>query len=143
MTQFWSSSGVIPMEKLFNHILVPFHRWEDADSAIQAAIEMANQWQTHVHLLQFTGKGATGAGGEYEALRATMWQRYQPRLNPALALAISSREDPAEEGIIAYQRNFNIDLVLLNRKTPSFWKRSNPCFPLNMNRLMKKLTCPV
>jgi nucleotide-binding universal stress UspA family protein len=131
------------MEKLFNHILVPFHLWEDADTAVQKAVELANQWQAHLHLLQFIQRGSPAVGGENEKPRTAMWQRYQPRLDPALSLTIGSHEGPAEEGIIAYQRNSNIDLVLLSRHAPSFLRRSNASFPLNMNRLMKRLTCPV
>ncbi len=58
-------------------------------------------------------------------------------------MTIANRQRPAEEGIIDFSRKFNIDLVILSRTAPSFLKWNHPFFPLNQNRLLRKIRCPV
>lgn len=118
------------MEKLFNHMLVPFRRWEEDDHVIQSAIELANQLGCNLHLLRFM-QGPVPAGSEEDdPVRKDLRQRYQPRLHASLSLTSSNRSGSLEEGIIASQRKLNIDLLFLSRRSPS-------------RRLLRKVNCPV
>jgi hypothetical protein len=130
------------MDKLFNRILVPFHRWKDADSTIRQAIELANRLQSEIHLLQFV-QGTATAPDKEDPGKKDMRQHYQSLLKPPLVLTIARSPDPIEEGIIGYYRKFNIDLIFLYRKAPSFLRLSRPFFPLRLNHLLKKVKCPV
>jgi nucleotide-binding universal stress UspA family protein len=131
------------MEKLFNRILVPFHLWKDADPIIRQAIEMANQMYADIYLLHLTKSYLPAAMDAPDPLRRDMRERYQPLLGTGLSLTIADVHGATEQGIIGYCRKFNIDLIFLCRKTPSFLGLSRPFFPVNLNQLLKKLKCPV
>jgi nucleotide-binding universal stress UspA family protein len=131
------------MEKLFNNILVPFALWENADGAVQKAIEMANQIQCHVHILLFMHAHIGEESSGIAHLKKTIHKRYQPRLDPSLSLTICSREGTPEKLIVEYYRKHDIDLILLARTAGAFWKTGRSSFPVNVNRLIKKVQCPV
>jgi hypothetical protein len=131
------------MEKLFNRILVPFHLWKDADAVIRRAVDMANQMQSDIYLLHLNRRSLPETSDEEDPLRKDMRQRYQPLLSPALSLTIADAHGAAEQVIIGYCLKFNIDLIFLCRKMPSFWGLSWPYFPVNLQQLLKKLKCPV
>jgi hypothetical protein len=128
------------MEKLLNDILVPLALWENADSVIQKAIDTANELQCNLHLLLFTKATETH---ESIHIKTTIHQLYQPRLDPSLSLKISSREGQAEKLILEYYRKNGIDLILLARTKNAFWKIMHPPFYVRVNRLMKKINCPI
>jgi hypothetical protein len=131
------------MDKLLNNILVPFALWDNADGAVQKAIEMANQIQCNVHILLFMQAHVGEESSGIANLKRTIHQRYQPRLDPSLSLTICSREGQAERLIVEYYRKHNIDLILLARTGGAFWKTGRSAFPVNVNRLVKKVQCPV
>ncbi len=128
------------MEQLLNNILVPLALWESADSIINKAIGIANELQCHLHLLLFTKATDTH---ESIHIKTTIQQVYQPRLDPSLSLKICSREGQPENLILEYYRKNEIDLILVARTKSAFWKIMHPSFSVHVNRLMKKVNCPL
>jgi len=131
------------MKKLFNNILVPLEMEENAGIAIQEAIRIAAQWHCHIHLLYYTS-GLPGIDEEkFEGLRAGILERYRPLMTGAISLIIQWQQGAPEKNIIDYCHRHEIDLILLGRKRRPFWQIFRRSQDISMDRLLKKVQCPI
>jgi hypothetical protein len=78
-----------------------------------------------------------------ERIKAAIRRRYHSRMNPTLSLTVSICGGPAGKRIMEHYRKHHIDLILLNRKRSPFWKMSASSFEALVDRISKKIKCPV
>lgn len=131
------------MKKLFNNILVPLGLEENGGVAIQEAIRIAAQWHCHIHLLYYTPGLPAVDEERSELLKATILERYRPLMNGSVSMVIQWLQGPPEKNIIDYCHRHEIDLILLGRARRPFWQIFRRNHSISMDRLLKKVQCPI
>lgn len=142
------------MNKLFNNILVPVGFSKDAEGAIDKAIEIANQFHCNLHLLHIEEPGLFSRThrkiynwakeDRFENSETRLYNlqnKYTYKLNPGLLIQASLRIGDTEKNIAEYTIKHEIDLVVIGKL--SFYSRLNFMRTLNINRLSRKIDCPV
>jgi len=127
-----------PMNKLFNHMLVPVDQ-EDEEDIVQQALHMADSLQCQIHLLyNIPFAQHERRVGE---LKAAIRQRYPFLMAPGIFLEINT--DPAfpERQIIDYAKRHGVDLILLVKKKRA--GHSQLRTGADVDRLVDKTLCPV
>src|SRR6185436_17716214 len=92
-------TGISPMKKLINHMLVPVDHVDD-EGIVQQALHMADRLQCQVHLLYHVpaaqGEGAVGR------LKASLRQRHPFLADPSISLEVNTETAFPERQIIDY-----------------------------------------
>lgn len=133
------------MTRPFTGILALIDLPEEPDAYFHAAIEIANMFDCHLHVLcQNSGnlwEGANGLG-EYPAERIWMLQNYYSSyLKSRLSLHLHVCNKISKRTTVSYVQNNNIDLVLN-------WSRKDSIFSMlfslvRSSFLARNLSCPV
>jgi nucleotide-binding universal stress UspA family protein len=140
------------MNKLFNNILVPIDFSDVSELAIEKAIDIANHFNCHIHLVfaqtnpvgkrsgKFT-KSVTGSTADAEARLYQLQNRFTYQLQPGLLIHSCLRRGNRSRAVIDYTLRHNIDLVVLGRATGLVSSLINGRY--NINEITNRIDCPV
>ncbi|MHA4810408.1 universal stress protein [Flavitalea flava] len=131
------------MKKLFTNILVPVDLAKDADTSIREAIGIADQLKCHIHFLHLVQENGEMDDSVFNYLKTDILERYKERLHPSLSITITRQQGAPEKNIIEYYNRNMIDLILLCQARKTFPFFFNKSVPVDLNRLIKKVSCPV
>ena len=142
------------MQKLFNDILVPVFLNKKPGSAIEKAIQFANQLQCNLHLVglsplssfAFVQKGIFQVVGEdrddaeKKRIMSDLQANYCQKMEENLLLSIYYERGEPEKIVSAYTTMHPIDLVFVTDEGRGF---SFSGKGINASRLARRINCPV
>jgi nucleotide-binding universal stress UspA family protein len=141
------------MNKLFNNILVPIDFSHASELAIEKAIDIANHFKCHIHLLFAESSGLLAtqpltisknlglATADAASKLYQLQNKYTYQLHPGLSFHSCFRKGNRNRSIIEYAIRHQIDLVIIGKAPRTINTLiSGGC---NVNEISNHIDCPV
>ncbi|RYY30852.1 MAG: universal stress protein [Chitinophagaceae bacterium] len=141
------------MTKLFNNIMVAIDYSSKSTIAIERAIDIANHFKCHVHLVYAEAQGLIswehrpgngGADPGPDSSQARLYElqnKYTYQLEPGLSMFASIRKGNKNKSIIEYAVRNQIDLVVVSNTGTIINQIFTRSF--NVQEISRRLECPV
>jgi nucleotide-binding universal stress UspA family protein len=137
------------MTKLFNNILVAIDYSQRSELAVERAVDIANHFNCHVHLVlaethgliswehQPADGGPVPGPDNNQARLYQIQNKYSDQLATGLSMFVSIRKGNKSKSIIEYTLRNQIDLVILSN-TGGLLSRG-----FNIHEITRRVECPV